>query len=44
VLFKGAQMLDFAGRELQFLRLGFTYHDEDELTEAAARMARALKQ
>jgi GntR family transcriptional regulator/MocR family aminotransferase len=44
VLFKGAQMLDFAGRELQYLRLGFTYHDEDELTEAAARMARSLKQ
>jgi len=43
VLFKGAGMLDFAGRDLQFLRLGFTYHDEDELTEAALRMARTLK-
>ena len=44
VLFKGAGMLDFAGRELQSLRLGFTYHDEEELAEAALRMARALKQ
>jgi GntR family transcriptional regulator / MocR family aminotransferase len=44
VLFKGAGMLDFAGHELQFLRLGFTYHDEEELAEAALRMARALKQ
>jgi GntR family transcriptional regulator / MocR family aminotransferase len=43
VLFKGAGMLDFAGRELQFLRLGFTYNDEEELAEAALRMARALK-
>jgi hypothetical protein len=43
LLFKGAGMLDFAGRDLQFLRLGFTYHDEDELTEAALRMARSLK-
>lgn len=44
VLFMGAGMLDFAGRELRFLRLGFTYHDEEELAEAARRMARALKQ
>jgi GntR family transcriptional regulator / MocR family aminotransferase len=44
VLFRGAGMLDFAGRELQALRLGFTYHDEEELAEAALRMARALKQ
>ena len=43
VLFKGAGMLDFAGRDLQFLRLGFTYNDEEELAEAALRMARALK-
>jgi len=43
VLFKGAGMLDFAGRDLRFLRLGFTYHDEEELAEAALRMARALK-
>ncbi len=44
VLFMGAGMLDFAGRKLRFLRLGFTYHDEEELAEAARRMARALKQ
>jgi len=43
VLFRGAGMLDFAGRDLRFLRLGFTYHDEEELTEAALRMSRALK-
>jgi len=43
VLFKGAGMLDFAGHPLQNLRLGFTYNDEDELTEAALRMARALR-
>ncbi|HEY3587592.1 MAG TPA: PLP-dependent aminotransferase family protein [Myxococcaceae bacterium] len=43
VLFKGAGMLDFAGRPLQFLRLGFTYNDDEELAEAALRMARALK-
>jgi GntR family transcriptional regulator/MocR family aminotransferase len=43
VLFRGAGMLDFAGEDLRFLRLGFTYHDEDELAEAALRMARALK-
>ncbi len=29
VLFRGAGMLDFAGSDLPFLRLGFTYHDED---------------
>jgi GntR family transcriptional regulator/MocR family aminotransferase len=43
VLFKGAGMLDFGGRALQFLRLGFTYNDDQELAEAALRMARALK-
>jgi GntR family transcriptional regulator / MocR family aminotransferase len=43
VLFKGAGMLDFGGRALQFLRLGFTYNDDEELAEAALRMARALK-
>lgn len=42
-LFKGAGMLDFAGHDLQFLRLGFTYNDEEELAEAALRIARALK-
>jgi GntR family transcriptional regulator/MocR family aminotransferase len=42
VLFRGAKMCDFLGRDLPFLRLGFSYHDEGELTEAASRMARAL--
>ena len=44
VLFKGAGMLDYAGRNLRNLRLGFTYHDETELAEAALRMARARRQ
>ena len=44
VLFRGAGMLDFAGSDLPFMRLGFTYHDEEELNDAALRMARALKQ
>ncbi len=43
VLFRGAGMFDFARRPLPFLRLGFTYHDESELRDAAARMARALE-
>ena len=42
VLFRGAGMCDFFGRDQPFLRLGFTYHDEGELAEAASRMARAL--
>ncbi len=42
VLFRGAGMFDFAGRAVPFIRLGFTYHDESELAEAASRMARAL--
>ena len=29
------------GRPLPYLRLGFTYHNEAELADAAARMARA---
>ncbi len=44
VLFRGARMFDFFAREQQFLRLGFTYHNELELAEAALRMATALKQ
>ena len=44
VLFKGAGMLDFAGKDLKFLRLGFTFNDEEELAEAALRMGRALKE
>jgi GntR family transcriptional regulator/MocR family aminotransferase len=43
VLFCGARVHDFFARELPFVRLGFTYHDEAELADAARRMARALK-
>jgi len=42
VLFKDARSYDFFNREQPFMRLGFSYHDEAELNEAAARMARAL--
>jgi GntR family transcriptional regulator/MocR family aminotransferase len=42
VSFKDARTYDFFNREQPFLRLGFSYHDESELAEAAARMARAL--
>ncbi len=42
VLFRGAGMFDFEGRDIPFLRLGFTYHDEEELREATELMARAL--
>lgn len=30
VLFRGARIFDFFGREQHFLRLGFTYHNESE--------------
>ena len=42
--FCGARVHDFAARAIPFLRLGFTYHDESELADAARRMARALAQ
>jgi GntR family transcriptional regulator/MocR family aminotransferase len=42
VLFKDARRYDFFNREQPFMRLGFSYHDEKELAEAAARMSRAL--
>ena len=42
VRFASAQAYDFHLRERSFLRLGFSYHDEAELDEAARRMARAL--
>jgi GntR family transcriptional regulator / MocR family aminotransferase len=42
VLFEGAKMFDFHARDLPFLRLGFTYHDDSELIDAAERMADAL--
>jgi len=44
VFFRGAGMFDFFERPRPFLRLGFTYHNEAELAEAASRMARALAQ
>ena len=42
VLFKDARSYDFFNREQPYMRLGFSYHDETELDESAARMARAL--
>ena len=42
VIFRGAALFDFAGRSRPFVRLGFTYHNEAELREAAVRMAEAL--
>jgi GntR family transcriptional regulator/MocR family aminotransferase len=42
VRFASARLYDIAERERQFLRLGFSYHDEAELDEAVRRMARAL--
>lgn len=43
VAFRGGRMYDFGGEYQPFLRLGFTYHDERELAEAARRMARSLE-
>ncbi len=43
VLFKDARTYDFFNREQPYMRLGFSYHDETELNEAALRMAQALK-
>ena len=42
VIFQNARPYHFAQREQAFLRLGFSYLDESELTEAVRRMARAL--
>jgi GntR family transcriptional regulator/MocR family aminotransferase len=42
VRFASARMYDIEQRERQFMRLGFSYHDEAELDEATRRMARAL--
>ena len=44
VLFCGAHVYDFYERDVPALRLGFAYHDEAELDDAASRMARALEQ
>jgi GntR family transcriptional regulator / MocR family aminotransferase len=42
VSFLRGQRYDVLDRERQYLRLGFTQHDEKQLHEAVARMARAL--
>ncbi|MET0231463.1 MAG: PLP-dependent aminotransferase family protein [Rhodanobacteraceae bacterium] len=42
VRFANARIYDVEQREPQFMRLGFSYHDEAELDEATRRMARAL--
>jgi GntR family transcriptional regulator/MocR family aminotransferase len=42
VRFASARPYDLQQRERQFLRLGFSYHDEAELDEATRRMASAL--
>jgi GntR family transcriptional regulator/MocR family aminotransferase len=41
VLVRGARMYDFYERPQNFFRLGFSFHDEAELDEAARRLARA---
>ena len=43
VRFADARRFDFHQRDTSSLRLGYGYHDEVELDEAARRMARALK-
>jgi GntR family transcriptional regulator/MocR family aminotransferase len=43
VIFCDSRRYDLLQREQPYVRLGFTYHDEAELEEAARRMARALK-
>jgi GntR family transcriptional regulator/MocR family aminotransferase len=42
VQFFDARRYDLKQREQPFVRLGFSYHDETEMDEAARRMARAL--
>jgi GntR family transcriptional regulator/MocR family aminotransferase len=44
VQFFDSRRYDFLHREQPFVRLSFTHNDEDELNEAARRMARALTQ
>ena len=43
VIFCDSRAYDFLHRDQPFVRLGFTYHDEAELADAARRMAQALK-
>jgi len=42
VVFNDARGCDFHERDTSHLRLGYSFHDEAELEEAARRMARAL--
>ncbi|MEP6574509.1 MAG: PLP-dependent aminotransferase family protein [Gemmatimonadota bacterium] len=42
VAFRSGRLYDFADQPQPFTRLGFTYHNEEELGEAVRRMARAL--
>lgn len=42
VIFRSGRLYDLADRPSPFARLGFTFHDERELAEAARRMAAAL--
>lgn len=42
VLFCDSRRYHFLHREPQYVRLGFTYHDESELREAVRRMSSAL--
>ncbi|MGO4702485.1 MocR-like pyridoxine biosynthesis transcription factor PdxR [Dyella sp. 2RAB6] len=43
VTFRGSREFDCSHRDDSFMRLGFSYHDEQELDEAVRRMARALQ-
>jgi GntR family transcriptional regulator/MocR family aminotransferase len=42
VAFSDARGCDFHDRDTAHMRLGYSFHDETELEEAARRMARAL--
>src|SRR6185312_17403270 len=42
VVFNDARGCDFYDRDTSHMRLGYSFHDEAELEEAARRMARAL--
>ena len=44
VAFRAGRMYDFHGARQPYTRLGFTYHDEAELADAARRMAQALRE
>ncbi len=44
VAIRGGRMYELEGRYQPNLRLGFSYHNEDELSEAVRRLAAALKE